>query len=56
MNEGKRPETYQEAQELFERLLKLDYHPVAIKFFRSAEEAGRYQAEKKAVAKLTFCR
>jgi len=47
--------TYQEAQELFERLLKLDYHPVAIKFFRSAEEAGQYRAEKKATAKLTFC-
>ncbi|HUW64185.1 MAG TPA: DUF169 domain-containing protein [Spirochaetia bacterium] len=55
MAEEKIPVTYAEAQELFERLLKLDYHPVAIKFFRSAEEADKYKAEKKAAAKLTFC-
>lgn len=47
--------TFPEAQELFERLLKLDYHPVAIKFFRSEEEANQYRAEKKAAAKMTFC-
>ncbi|MCL6638826.1 MAG: DUF169 domain-containing protein [Firmicutes bacterium] len=47
--------TYAEAQETFERLLKLDYHPVAIKFFRSAEEMSRYRADKKMAAKVTFC-
>lgn len=47
--------TYAGAQELFERLLKLDYHPVAIKFFKSEEEAAKYPAEKKAAAKMTFC-
>nr|WP_152947284.1 DUF169 domain-containing protein [Desulfofundulus thermobenzoicus] len=47
--------TYAEAQEIFERLLKLDYHPVAIKFFDSLEEAEKYEAEKKAAAKITFC-
>ncbi|KLU60220.1 hypothetical protein CEB3_c36510 [Peptococcaceae bacterium CEB3] len=55
MVEPKSITTYADAQELFERLLKLDYHPVAIKFFKSAEEAAKYPAEKKAAAKLTFC-
>ena len=31
--------SYVEAQEAFERLLKLEYHPVAINFFKSSEEA-----------------
>lgn len=46
---------YAQAQELFERLLKLDYHPVAIKFFKSLEEAKEYKAEKRMAAKVTFC-
>lgn len=47
--------SYAEAQELLERLLKLDYHPVAIKFFKSEEEAKKYKADKKMAAKVTFC-
>ncbi|MGB9804791.1 DUF169 domain-containing protein [Desulfofundulus sp.] len=47
--------SYAIAQEMFERLLKLDYHPVAIKFFKSAEEAGKVRADKKIAAKFTFC-
>lgn len=46
---------YAAAQEALERLLKLDYHPVAIKFFKSPEEADRYKAEKRMAAKVTFC-
>ena len=47
--------TYATAQELFEQLLKLDYHPVAIKFFESLDEMKKYPAEKEATMKLTFC-
>lgn len=47
--------SYVEAQEAFERLLKLEYHPVAIKFFKSSEEAKEYKAEKKMAGKVTFC-
>ncbi|MDA8334576.1 MAG: DUF169 domain-containing protein [Peptococcaceae bacterium] len=47
--------TFAAAQELFEHHLKLDYHPVAIKFFASLEEMKRYPAEKEPTAKLTFC-
>lgn len=46
---------YNRAQEVLERLLKLDYHPVGIKFFVSPEEADKYQAEKKVMGRLTFC-
>ncbi|MEL7568140.1 MAG: DUF169 domain-containing protein [Dehalobacterium sp.] len=46
---------YEDAQEVLERLLKLDYHPVAIKFFKTQEEANQYKAEKRMVAKATFC-
>lgn len=46
---------YAGAQEVLERLLKLDYHPVAIKFFKSREEADKYKAEKRMAAKVTFC-
>ncbi|ATW28672.1 hypothetical protein DCMF_16605 [Candidatus Formimonas warabiya] len=46
---------YAGAQEVLERLLKLDYHPVAIKFFKTQEEAGQYQAEMKIASKVTFC-
>ncbi|WP_231702715.1 DUF169 domain-containing protein, partial [Desulfocucumis palustris] len=46
---------YVGAQETLESLLKLDYHPVAIKFFKSSEEAGHYKAEKRVLAKVTFC-
>ena len=47
--------SYVEAQETFERLLKLEYHPVAIKFFKSSEEAKEYKVEKKMAGKTTFC-
>lgn len=47
--------TFAEAQELLERLLKLDYHPVAIKFFKSEEEAAQHKADKRMAAKVTFC-
>jgi uncharacterized protein (DUF169 family) len=47
--------TYALAQETLERLLKLDYHPVAIKFFKSLEEADQCKAEKRMAAKVTFC-
>ncbi|MHB8984510.1 MAG: DUF169 domain-containing protein [Eubacteriales bacterium] len=46
---------YAEAQETLERLLKLDYHPVAIKFFKTMEEYEAYKPEKKMTAKVTFC-
>lgn len=55
MNDAMDQMTYAEAQELLERMLKLDYHPVAIKFFKSAEEAEQYPAEKRPTARLTFC-
>lgn len=47
--------SYVEAQEILERLLKLEYHPVAINFFKSAEEAEGYKVEKKLAGKVTFC-
>ena len=47
--------SYIEAQETLERLLKLDYHPVAINFFKSSEEAKAYKVEKKLAGKVTFC-
>jgi len=47
--------THQKAQELFERLLKLDYHPVAVKFFRSESEYNTYPASVRPTAKITFC-
>jgi len=47
--------TYETAQESFERLLKLDYHPVAIKFFASADEIKKYPSDKEARTRLTFC-
>lgn len=53
--ECKKEMTYAEAQEAFERLLKLDYHPIAIKFFSSDEEAAQYKAEKRYRTKVTFC-
>jgi uncharacterized protein (DUF169 family) len=46
---------YRQAQEAFERLLKLDYHPVAIKFFKSQEEEKKFQPDKKMVGRATFC-
>lgn len=47
--------TYAQAQEIFERQLKLDYHPVAIKFVKSAEELESIKVEKRMAAKVTFC-
>ncbi|MEL7566672.1 MAG: DUF169 domain-containing protein [Dehalobacterium sp.] len=46
---------YAHAQEVLERLLKLDCHPVGIKFFKSQEEADKYRAKKKVMGRLTFC-
>ncbi|SHN81882.1 DUF169 domain-containing protein [Desulfitobacterium chlororespirans] len=46
---------YAGAQEVLERLLRLDYHPVALKFFKTQEEANHYRVEKKMAAKVTFC-
>jgi len=46
---------YAGAQEVLEGLLKLDYHPVAIKFLKSQEETNRYKADKRMAAKVTFC-
>lgn len=47
--------SYDEAQEAFERLLKLEYHPVAIKFFKTGEEAEEFKADKRMAGKVTFC-
>lgn len=56
MDEGTRNGMdYVGAQEVLERLLKLDYHPVAIKFFKTQEEANSYKSEKRMVARVTFC-
>ncbi|KUO70218.1 MAG: hypothetical protein APF81_20090 [Desulfosporosinus sp. BRH_c37] len=47
--------SYSEAQEALERLLKLEYHPVAINFFKSLDDAKDIKADKKMAGKVTFC-
>jgi len=47
--------SYADVEEIFEKYFKLDYHPVAIKFFTSEEEAKKYKSEKRFRAKATFC-
>ncbi len=47
--------TMTEMQDALEYLLRLDYHPVAIKFFFDQEEFDNFQAEKVPGPKMTFC-
>lgn len=44
-----------EMQDALEYLYKLDYHPVAIKFFFDREEYENFKAEKVPGPKMTFC-
>ncbi len=47
--------SYQEMQDALEYLFRLDYHPVAIKFFFDQTEYDNYQAEKVPGPKMTYC-
>lgn len=47
--------TYAEMGEALEYLYKLDYHPVAVKFFWNREEYDNFQAEKLPGPKMTIC-
>lgn len=47
--------SYADVEEILERNFKLDYHPVAVKFFTSETEAAKYKSEKRFRAKATFC-
>lgn len=47
--------TYAEVQDVFEYLLRLDYHPVAVKFLFTDEEAEEYKQPERFTAKTTFC-
>jgi len=47
--------TKQEMQDALEYLLRLDYHPVAIKFFFDQEEYDNFKAEKVPGPKMTYC-
>lgn len=47
--------TNEEMQDALEYLYRLDYHPVAIKFFFDQEEYDNFQAEKVPGPKMTYC-
>jgi len=47
--------SYQEASDIFERLLKLDFPPVAVKFFFDEEEMGQYKPDRIPLHPITFC-
>ncbi len=47
--------TYAEMAEAMEYLYKLDYHPVAVKFFWDSAEYDSFQAEKVPGSKMTVC-
>ncbi|MTI81318.1 MAG: hypothetical protein FH758_10640 [Firmicutes bacterium] len=47
--------TYEEMHKAFAGLYKLEYNPVAIKFFFDQEEYDNFEAEKVPGPKMTFC-
>lgn len=52
---GKSELTNVEMQDSLEYLYRLDYHPVAIKFFFDREEYDNFKAEKVPGPKMTYC-
>lgn len=47
--------SYEEMGDALEYLLRLDYHPVAFKFFFDQEEYNNFKAEKVPGSKMTIC-
>ncbi|MEW6328315.1 MAG: DUF169 domain-containing protein [Thermodesulfobacteriota bacterium] len=47
--------SYSEISDIIERLIKLDFPPVAVKFFFDQEEMGKYQPDRIPVHPITFC-